>query len=36
MLIGLLKKFSERTDVLREGEPGYLSEREHEQDQEQE
>ena len=38
MLIGLLKMFSERADVLREDEPAYLSERdhEHEHDQEQE
>src|SRR5690242_8202025 len=36
MLIGLLKKFSERTDVFREEEPGYLSEREHEHEHDQE
>jgi four helix bundle protein len=36
MLIGLLKKFSERTDVLREEEPGYLSERDHEHEHDQE
>jgi len=35
MLIGLLKRFSERADVLREDEGGYLEE-EHEQDQDQE
>ncbi|MEP6777324.1 MAG: four helix bundle protein [Chthoniobacterales bacterium] len=35
MLIGLLKRFSDRADVLREDEDGYLEE-EHEQDQEQE
>jgi len=32
MLIGLLKKFSERADVLREDEPGYLSRRDPEQE----
>lgn len=38
MLIGLLKKFSERADVLREDESGYLSgaDRGHEHDQEHE
>ena len=30
MLIGLLKRFSDRADVLREEEPGYLSERDRE------
>ena len=36
MLIGLLKKFSDRAAVLREEELGYLSERDHEHEQEQE
>ena len=36
MLIGLLRKFSERADVLRENEPGYLGEVEHDYDHEQE
>jgi four helix bundle protein len=32
MLIGLLRKFSERADVLREEESGYLVDHDHEQD----
>ena len=36
MLIGLLRKFSERADVLREDEPEYLIEHDHEQKQEHE
>jgi four helix bundle protein len=36
MLIGLLRRFSERAAVLREDEPKYLSEREHEYEQEHE
>src|SRR5438874_2196381 len=34
MLIGLLRKFSERADVLREDEPEYLIDHEHEQEHE--
>ena len=34
MLIGLLRKFSERADVLREEESGYLVDHEHEQEHE--
>ena len=34
MLIGLLRKFSERADVLREEESGYLVDHDHEHDQE--
>ncbi|SRR6266436_3208948 len=32
MLIGLLRKFSDRADVLREEEPGYLVDHDHEQE----
>jgi hypothetical protein len=34
MLIGLLRKFSDRADVLREEEPGYLVDHDHEQEHE--
>ena len=36
MLIGLLRKFSERADVLREEEPAYQTEHDHEREQEHE
>ena len=36
MLVGLLKRFSERAAVLREDEPGYLAEHEHDHEQEHE
>ncbi|PYK66682.1 MAG: four helix bundle protein [Verrucomicrobia bacterium] len=36
MLVGLLRRFSERADVLREEAPDYLSEHEHEHEREQE
>jgi four helix bundle protein len=34
MLVGLLRKFSDRADVLREDEPGYLHEHDYEQEHE--
>ena len=36
MLVGLLRKFSERADVLREGEPAYRTEHDYEHEQEHE
>lgn len=36
MLVGLLRRFSERAGVLREDEPGYLDEHDYEHEQEQE
>jgi len=36
MLVGLLKRFSERADVLREEEPGYRADYEHDHEQEHE
>jgi hypothetical protein len=36
MLVGLLRRFSDRADVLREEAPDYLSEHEHQQEHEQE
>jgi hypothetical protein len=36
MLIGLLRKFSERADVLREGEPKYFAEHDYDHEQEHE
>jgi four helix bundle protein len=34
MLVGLLRRYSDRADVLREGEPAYLIEHDHEHEQE--